>query len=205
MRYAVAIALIVILSPLVGFVSGDYEVVDNEEYEAASIMSSYSIPVQLAFDRVEDLSRYSLDELQSSKQWLVVTNVPLEDHTESFSNPVSSFETDILPGSFIWEMEEGGESIKRLSKALEIGEIESFSPLIEKEYSKKFRPNDPELGSQWHLENIGQTGGLTGEDANLTDAWNSFNGSGVVISIVDDGLDISHPDISRWCFNFHIS
>mgnify|MGYP001157225847 FL=1 len=196
MRYAVAIALIVILSPLVGFVSGDYEVVDNEEYEAASIMSSYSIPVQLAFDRVEDLSRYSLDELQSSKQWLVVTNVPLEDHTESFSNPVSSFETDILPGSFIWEMEEGGESIKRLSKALEIGEIESFSPLIEKEYSKKFRPNDPELGSQWHLENIGQTGGLTGEDANLTDAWNSFNGSGVVISIVDDGLDISHPDIS---------
>ena len=46
MRYAVAIALIVILSPLVGFVSGDYEVADNEEYEAASIMSSYSTCVQ---------------------------------------------------------------------------------------------------------------------------------------------------------------
>ena len=196
MRYAVAIALIVVLSPFSGIVLGEYEQDGIDNFESTSIMESYSIPVQLAFDRAEDISRYSEDEILSTKEWLVVTGIPLKEHTKSLSNPISSVETKVLPGSYIWELEDGVKAVETLTKAMEIGEIESFSPLIETEHTKKFYPNDPEFGSQWHLENSGQTGGLSGEDANLTGAWNSFNGSGVVISIVDDGLDISHPDIA---------
>ena len=196
MRYAVAIALIVVLSPFSGIVLGEYEQDGIDNFESTSIMESYSIPVQLAFDRAEDISRYSEDEILSTKEWLVVTGIPLKEHTKSLSNPISSIETKVLPGSYIWELEDGVKAVETLTKAMEIGEIESFSPLIETEHTKKFYPNDPEFGSQWHLENSGQTGGLSGEDANLTGAWNSFNGSGVVISIVDDGLDISHPDIA---------
>ena len=191
MRYAVAIVLIVVLSPFSGIVSGEYEQDGIEKFESSSIMEGYSIPVQLAFDRAEDLSLYSQDEIFSAKEWLVVTGIPQKEHTKSLSNPISSIETKVLPGSYIWEMEDGRKAVESLTIAMEIGEIESFSPVIKMEHTKKFYPNDPEFGSQWHLENSGQTGGLSGEDANLTGAWDSYNGSGVVISIVDD-LSLIH-------------
>lgn len=44
----------------------------------------------------------------------------------------------------------------------------------------------------WHL-NRGQ-----GQDMNVIEAWNEgFTGKGVVVSILDDGLEISHPDLSK--------
>ena len=85
MRYAVAIVLIVVLSPFSGIVSGEYEQDRIENSESSSIMESYSIPVQLAFDRAEDISRYSQDEILSTKEWLVVTGIPLNEHTKSLS------------------------------------------------------------------------------------------------------------------------
>ena len=145
MRYAIPIAMIVLFSPLLGVVSGDYEYPERDNFESPPIMESYSIPVQLAFDRAEDLSYYSQEELLNANEWLIVTGIPLGEHTKSSSSPMSSVETKVLPGSYIWQMADGGEAVEALSKAIETGEIESFSPLIKKEYAKKFYPNDPEF------------------------------------------------------------
>ena len=49
-------------------------------------------------------------------------------------------------------------------------------------------PNDPLFTQQWHLQNTGQQAGTAGEDARLTTAWDSVRGTGVVIGMVDDGL-----------------
>ena len=57
-------------------------------------------------------------------------------------------------------------------------------------------PNDPLFTSQWYLHSVGQTDGTVGQDANVLDAWNLATGKGVVIGIVDDGLQYSHPDLS---------
>lgn len=46
-------------------------------------------------------------------------------------------------------------------------------------------PNDPYLGQQWHLNNVGATA-----------AWSTSKGSGVRIAILDDGVDQSHPDLA---------
>lgn len=44
--------------------------------------------------------------------------------------------------------------------------------------------------------NKGQTGGLEDIDINVAPAWErGFDGRGVVITILDDGIDHSHPDI----------
>ena len=196
MRHAILMVLIIFMMPLSSIVSAEDEVIVGDELDTLSIMENYSISVRLAFDRVSNLESYTTEELHDSKEWLVVTSIPISEHEKTHSKPISSKVIQILPGSFVWELEGGEKPIERLSEALEIGEIESFSPLVERTHEERYLPNDPELSSQWHLDNYGQTGGVSGEDANLTGAWYSYNCSGVVISIVDDGLDISHPDIS---------
>ena len=56
--------------------------------------------------------------------------------------------------------------------------------------------DDPEMNAQWHLINTGQNGGTVGEDANVTAAWDIADGTGVQISIIDDGFAHSHTDLS---------
>ncbi len=52
--------------------------------------------------------------------------------------------------------------------------------------------SDPLYTDQWHLNNTK----TLGEDANPTSVWSSgTTGSGVVVSVVDDGLEILHEDL----------
>ncbi|MBX9656016.1 S8 family serine peptidase [bacterium] len=57
-------------------------------------------------------------------------------------------------------------------------------------------PNDPSFGSQWALNNTGQTGGVAGADIDALAAWNTTTGSsGVVVGVIDSGVDYTHPDL----------
>lgn len=62
---------------------------------------------------------------------------------------------------------------------------------------QRFAPNDPLYSSQWHLANTNVGSGLTisGIDANVGGAWQLFSGTNVRIGIIDDGLQINHPDL----------
>ncbi|WP_297525305.1 S8 family serine peptidase [Sulfurovum sp.] len=61
--------------------------------------------------------------------------------------------------------------------------------------------NDPLFADQWYLQNTGQssgaqTGGTEGEDLHIADVWKEFRGSkAFAIAIVDDGIDMLHPDL----------
>ncbi len=44
--------------------------------------------------------------------------------------------------------------------------------------------NDPYLGSEWHINKIG-----------ATSAWDKTQGSGIIIAILDSGMDSAHPDL----------
>jgi subtilisin-like proprotein convertase family protein len=62
---------------------------------------------------------------------------------------------------------------------------------------KLFTPTDPlYAGEQWHLKNTGQYGGTAGQDANVETAWDATKGSGVVIALIDDGVQTNHPDLA---------
>ncbi len=62
----------------------------------------------------------------------------------------------------------------------------------------KVQPNDPLLPQQWTLKNTGQSGGTPGADANVFPVWESGrHGEDVVISIVDDGVESAHPDLTN--------
>ena len=57
-------------------------------------------------------------------------------------------------------------------------------------------PNDPLFSKQWHLLNIGQSGGLQGADTKAVEAWkNRTDASHVVVAVIDGGVDVDHPDL----------
>ena len=57
-------------------------------------------------------------------------------------------------------------------------------------------PSDPVFGAQWHLINTGQTGGTAGADINVASVWDDYTGDGVLIGIIDDGVEHTHADLS---------
>ncbi len=81
--------------------------------------------------------------------------------------------------------------------------VKQAEPMLARQQQKRFIPNDPYFGYnasnpgyQWHLQNTAHYGGTAGIDADVVPAWDSFQGFGVRIGIVDDGLEVAHPDLA---------
>jgi subtilisin family serine protease len=64
--------------------------------------------------------------------------------------------------------------------------------------NKSLIPNDASFGSQWSLRNIGQVAGAVNDaDIDADEAWDITTGnSNIRIAIVDDGVQLNHPDLS---------
>lgn len=58
-----------------------------------------------------------------------------------------------------------------------------------------FLPADPLFSGQFNLNNTGQTGGIAGIDLNVTGVWDDYTGAGVLVGIIDDGVDHTHADL----------
>jgi len=59
--------------------------------------------------------------------------------------------------------------------------------------------NDPYFNEQWGLQNNAATvtGEVYGIDANISEAWNITQGEGVVVGVIDTGIDINHEDLKN--------
>lgn len=69
------------------------------------------------------------------------------------------------------------------------------APSLWQQRRVRFAPRDPLYAQQWHLLNRGRLGAKRGIDLNLRPAWQSYRGEGIGIGIVDDGLQLNHPDL----------
>ncbi|HBI44382.1 MAG TPA: hypothetical protein DDY78_16245 [Planctomycetales bacterium] len=57
-------------------------------------------------------------------------------------------------------------------------------------------PNDPYFGSQYGLQNTGQSGGVAGVDIRAVQAWDvTSSASKVIVSLIDTGVDYNHQDL----------
>ena len=146
------------------------------------IIDSYSPSIQASITFHSDVSHYTDEQLASVGEWIVFSKHPLGVPAEA------------LYGAQVVTLE-ASEAASTLANWQTSGLIEAAYPLIERSMEPRWTPNDAKFNEQWHLVNSGQTGGISGEDVNITGAWNSYKGAGVVIGIVDDGLDWNHPDI----------
>jgi len=59
-------------------------------------------------------------------------------------------------------------------------------------------PNDPLFNYQWSHNNSGsaiQYNGAPGTDMKVQQAWNFSTGAGIKVAVIDEGVDIEHPDL----------
>jgi len=78
-------------------------------------------------------------------------------------------------------------------------DVEYAAPNFISEHRKGAATNDRLLPFQWHLNNSGKRGAVVSEDVDAFLAWDVTPGGSpdVVIAIVDDGVDIDHPDLQE--------
>jgi len=57
------------------------------------------------------------------------------------------------------------------------------------------RKLNPYYSSQWGLDNTGQYDSISGIDINATLAWNISTGTGIKVAVLDEGIDLNHPDL----------
>jgi thermitase len=57
-------------------------------------------------------------------------------------------------------------------------------------------PTDPRYGDQWQHKNTGANGGTAGADIRSEAAWDRTRGAGVRIAIIDNGMQVDHPDLA---------
>jgi len=103
---------------------------------------------------------------------------------------------DYLPGAVLVEAADPTGALE-LAESLRVRPgVRSAEAQLAHRHQPKLVPNDSLFLYQWYLRNTGQWSGTAGIDLHVTNVWNNYRGAGIVIGIVDDGLQTSHPDLS---------
>jgi len=163
---------------------------------------SFSNNVKLAFKRESNLDNYVQSQLYLTKEWVVVLNNPYCNYDISKIVDKNSFETshlsNLLNGTWIITFQTGDLAMEYLLELKSFGYIWNFYPMVPIILDLKYEPNDENYtsGEQWYLNNYGQNNGTSGIDLNTQGAWDNYNGEGIVIGVIDDGIDYQNPDLS---------
>lgn len=101
-----------------------------------------------------------------------------------------------LPQWFVVIADKPGAALDVAEKLRRHPLVRHAQAVLAKRTQKKAILDDPLIDLQWHLRNVGHNGGRNGIDINALAAWESYRGAGVVLGLIDDGLQYLHPDIA---------
>jgi Subtilisin-like serine proteases len=72
--------------------------------------------------------------------------------------------------------------------------LDSNIEYIQPDYPISLSSNDTYFNEQWALQNNSTTGYV---NQNVSSAWETTQGEGVVVAVIDTGIDITHEDLSE--------
>ena len=99
------------------------------------------------------------------------------------------------PGSVIVEAGEAFATLELATAFRAIPGVISADPQLARHQERELIPSDPFFPAQWYIQASEANGGVDGIDLNILDAWDLGRGAGQVIGILDDGVEVTHPDL----------
>ena len=163
--------------------------------------SSFSQNVEDAFLR--EINRINLDSsLHKMRDWIVIIEDDFchqkLDALFELPHSVDYRQIKIISGGWKLNFQSGDVAYLILKDWKESGKVWGFYPEASVNNELRYEPNDPYYvsGDQWYLNNYGQNSGNSGIDINSQSAWESYDGEGIRIGVIDDGVDYNNPDLS---------
>ena len=126
------------------------------------------------------------------------------DSLKTAVNAISLSQPSYAPGFVIFEFSSGEAALAAAALLQTLPGVVDAQPGLAKQSFARFVPNDPRYAFNeetnpnylWNLKNTGANGATAGEDVGgIETVWDTYRGNGITISIVDDGLQIDHPDL----------
>ncbi len=148
------------------------------------------------FQRLEPVLIYDDGTRQIAKGELYIKlkeNASLEDllKDRNFTSQVNEFDEKLYLVKLDLETYKLFELINQLHKDIRVEFIEpNFTRIM------KLHTSDPFFSSQWAINNQGYLGGTLDADMDVDNAWSYSTGSGIKVAVIDEGVDLSHPDLS---------
>ena len=138
-----------------------------------------------------------------TKTWVIRTDgEPLPQEFFKDTGSVDKGPVKGLDGFFRIDFEKSSLDVEAIEKLLDANESilwyeQQFRDQIAKPEVIPGNPyGNPRFFESWHIVNNGRSNGKRGEDLNLLPAWDlGFNGAGVMVGVVDDGVEMTHPDL----------
>jgi subtilisin family serine protease len=111
------------------------------------------------------------------------------------NNSIIIKQDDFMPLWFILSCTKNstGDAIDLANRFYESGFFQFAEPDLMLE--RIIDVDDPDYPQQWGLKNTGQYGGTAGIDIRTENAWKITTGSSTNIAVLDDGIQLDHPDL----------
>ena len=177
-----------------------FESLEDRRLLTAADITDLSPVLENAFETASDLSNYTQEQLETADRWVVATRHPaikveLADTLGVTVDEIS--DAGLIENTYFVDTSNYDSTEGRPPFSARVDSLLYGYPLVGKERSLRFVADDPLFDQQWNLHNAGQVSPDATFDHGFVEAWENLTGEGIVISIVDEGVELTHPDLSE--------
>jgi subtilisin family serine protease len=104
-------------------------------------------------------------------------------------------ELAFAPNQYQVEVPAGQDLLEAANSLQESEKTVAAEPEFIEFIGQRFTPTDPDFARQWHLANPGGGTAVAGADIRAEQAWDFTRGAGVRVAVIDNGFDVTHPDL----------